>query len=309
MKNKNFFIVLSVMFFTENVSATANCPNGTTVDVNCWSCGQNCTAYLSDIKDAQGNTVNVTGTNTPAQKLTVTGTGDMQNYSVIPVTGVGNTSSAPWYASRDSITNIEVEQGITSLGAKSFAFMANVTDVQLPNGLEKLGDHAFHSCYNLTSIDIPDSVKSIEAEAFSDSRKLTSVTLPENLKTISSNVFGNTNLQNIAIPDNVTSIADNVFGGIDVVGGYYNKTSILNIYCDKNISKQCEDAVQWMQDLGRTVNVNLYQKSEGKLFYNNKWYDNANDIMSGNHFKKRIYTIDEANQVTGNKNSIHIRYK
>ena len=38
-------------------------------------------------------------------------------------------------------------------------------------------------------------------------------------------------------------------------------------------------------------------------------FQSANDILSGDYAKKRIYTIDEASKVSGMKNTFKIRYK
>jgi len=49
--------------------------------------------------------------------------------------------------------------------------------------------------------------------------------------------------------------------------------------------------------------------SGNQIFHNNRFYNSANDILSGNYDKKRIYTIDEANRASGKKNTFKIRYK
>ena len=43
--------------------------------------------------------------------------------------------------------------------------------------------------------------------------------------------------------------------------------------------------------------------------YKNKSYASIDDLLKGKHMPKRIYTIDEANAVTGNKNRVSIKYR
>ena len=42
---------------------------------------------------------------------------------------------------------------------------------------------------------------------------------------------------------------------------------------------------------------------------NGKFYTSLDDWLYGNHVKKRIYTIEEANKVAGDRNTVTIRYK
>ena len=90
----------------------------------------------------------------------------------------------------------------------------------------------------------------------------------------------------------------------------YDKATVTNLYCEEALVSQCEAALEWRKNMGADVKVVPYQAtSNGQVFYNNKWYNNANDILSGNYAKKRIYTVDEANKISGRKNTFKIRYK
>ena len=69
--------------------------------------------------------------------LTISGTGEMKNYS-------GNLNqSAPWHSNIKSIKSVVIEKGVTNIG-----------------------DYAFSSCNSLTSFTIPNSVTSICYYAF-----------------------------------------------------------------------------------------------------------------------------------------------
>ena len=47
----------------------------------------------------------------------------------------------------------------------------------------------------------------------------------------------------------------------------------------------------------------------GQIKADAKTYASLDDLASGNHIVKRIYTIDEANEVAGKVNSVKIRYR
>ena len=88
--------------------------------------------------------------------LTIFGNGAMSNYDW----------DAPWSEKCESIVNIVIKDGVTSIGNSAFA-----------------------SCFNLKNITIADSVQKIGSEAFQYSNVLTSITLPTSLKSIGQNAF------------------------------------------------------------------------------------------------------------------------
>ena len=90
-------------------------------------------------------------------KLMISGNGAMPDYS---------TGGAPWYEYAASIVEIEVAEGVTTVGRCAFYGLKAVTEVTLCDGIVKIGDHAFNGCRALTEIDIPDSVASIGTGAF-----------------------------------------------------------------------------------------------------------------------------------------------
>lgn len=303
MKKQTFLLTLA--FFLWNVPdvfSAANCPSGTTLNVDCWSCGATCTAYLSDIKDDAGNDVKIPWTETTAQKLTVTGSGEMKSY------GWG-ASTAPWQAYTDSVTDIYVE-GLTKIGNVAFRNMNKVNNIELSDTVEEIGNGAFFENVALKSIHLPNSVKILGDSAFSDCPNLEEVILPDNLLSIGAHAFANAKFTEIVIPETVQYLSADTFGALETANGaYYSKAKVITLYCSDALEEQCEAALQFRKDLGAEVNVMSYQTSGNQIFYNGRFYNNANDILSGSYIKKRIYTIDEANRVSGKKNTFKIRYK
>ncbi len=170
---------------------------------------------------------NVTWTLSDSGVLTLSGTGDMTN-----ATGTGKSQ---FYAYRNSIKSIVVEDGITSVGDWAFEYCKYVTSVSLPSTLKTIGRQAFADCYELTEVDLPLGLTSISSYAFSDCKKLATMTVPDSVIEMESGVFFRdsaleevvlsrnvevlsrdmfelcTSLRKVQLPANLTTIKDRVF--------------------------------------------------------------------------------------------------
>ena len=95
--------------------------------------------------------------------LTFKGSGDMNNIS----NGNGG-ERAPWYNSdyRDSITNIVIEEGITSVGSWAFISLKNVTTVKIPSTVTVIQPHAFQNCQGIKCMNLPNGLTAIGVDAF-----------------------------------------------------------------------------------------------------------------------------------------------
>ncbi len=260
------------------------------------SCGTNCTySYVQNGTD-QNNEPTYTLIMEPIDQNQEAST----QGSAICTDGCHNTSL--W--ADTNVTKVEIKEGITSIGSSTFEFMSTITEISLPEGLKNIGSEALNGTH-LTHIDIPSSVTSIGGWVFNISTLQSINGLPQGLTSIGAYTFANSSLTELVIPDSVTSMSIEAFGGIT---GYQGAT-IQTLYCSEALQSQCEAAVQWKKDLGRTVNVVPYQKYGDKFYYNGKFYTSPNDIIGDKHIQKRIYTIDEANRVAGQKNRVSIKYR
>lgn len=127
--------------------------------------------------------------------LTITydgsGTGLMPNYP--NPTGVG--TSAPWYVSRLSVTEISLPEGLTNIGNYAFYGFRNAsfTSIAIPSTVTSIGYNAFERCNQLTSITIPAAVTEIKYQAFKSCSALASVTFkPLAPPTLGDDVFSST---------------------------------------------------------------------------------------------------------------------
>ena len=96
-------------------------------------------------------------------KLTVSGTGEMPDYT--------SFTAVPWADLRNTISILEIGDGITNLGNYAFNGIA-ITKVAIPSSCKKIGMYAFYGCKKMTDIYIPASVVTIGTSAVSNCSKL-----------------------------------------------------------------------------------------------------------------------------------------
>ena len=243
--------------------------------------------------------------------LTLTGYGDINSYTRTAPNEVCCQTDAPWHWDKANITKVVIENepgtsGFSSVGVYAFSDMGHVQQVVLPEGLEEIKSSAFLACHALKDVNLPSSLTSIAGYAF-DAVPLEHIEIPSGITKIEGCAFGNAKFKSIVIPENVTSIDRYAF----TISTGESSTPLEKIYCPEHLIDQCTSALFFRTNAGLQTDVISYQKTaDGQVFYNNQWYASANDITSGNHIKKRIYTIDEATKVSKETgNTFKLRYK
>ena len=196
------FAMLAVCLFMLPKEAKAE-------EITSGTCGENLTWTLDD-----------TGT------LTISGEGEMYDYpsmpwdsaketiqNVIIEDGVTSIGDCAFYGC-SSLTTIDIPDTVTSIGWGAFYGCSGLTTIEIPYGVTNIGNQAFYGCSSLTTIDIPDTVTSIDAYAFWDCSSLTTITIPDGVTYIGNSTFhGCSGLTTIKIPDGVTYIGDQAFLG------------------------------------------------------------------------------------------------
>ena len=119
--------------------------------------------------------------------LTITGTGKMCDY--IEITDQYIIPTIPWMNIIDSIRNVIIGEGVTSIGNGAFYNCYNLTSAAISNSVKSIGDYAFSSCLDLTSVTIPNSVTSIGMYAFSGCERITSLLIPNSVTSIGDAAF------------------------------------------------------------------------------------------------------------------------
>lgn len=173
--------------------------------------------------------------------LTISGTGDMWDFSI---TGACNAQATPGAKKRpwkSSYRRVIISEGVTSIGNGAFlgnyriynlklpstltrigdeafypadsAFDGIIGTLALPSGLRSIGNDAFRGCNELTGdLIIPDTVTTIGAGAFSITGFNGKLVLPKGLTTIENYTFEWCNFTgNLSLPDSVEHIGNGAF--------------------------------------------------------------------------------------------------
>ena len=86
--------------------------------------------------------------------LTISGKGEMKNYT-----------ESPWSGS--NLKRIIIGDSVTTIGNYAFSACRSLTSVTISNSITTIGYSAFSGCSSLTSVTIPNSVTTISGELFS----------------------------------------------------------------------------------------------------------------------------------------------
>ena len=61
-------------------------------------------------------------------------------------------SPSPWYDYRSYIKNINIPNGVTSIGGYAFELCSSLTSITIPDGVTSIGSSAFNGCSNLDDV-------------------------------------------------------------------------------------------------------------------------------------------------------------
>lgn len=151
-----------------------------------------------------GTDGNITYTlNRKTGTLTVSGNGSMNDYAYTSDVGSnGAGSTAPWgdepknslfegQYNTDLITNIVIEEGVTSIGAYAFYGFDHLQSVTVPSTCQSIGEGAFARCTAIKSVDISETnITSVGASAFLGCTSLEAFYTADGVQTFGTNAFG-----------------------------------------------------------------------------------------------------------------------
>jgi hypothetical protein len=164
---------------------------------------------------AQGGTTGPLTWNLNGGTLTISGNGDMPDYSV------GGT---PWNLYLNSITAIVIQNGVTKIGNEAFNGCSSLPMCTIPNNVNTIGTRAFANCTSLQSVYIEPGTTTLTFTAYGDdSRKafygssIGSLHLGRRVNNYSANAPFRDNklLYSLVVGKNVTDIYDSYFDGCE----------------------------------------------------------------------------------------------
>ena len=134
--------------------------------------------------------------------LTISGNGAMNNYGYTSDVGAnGAGSTAPWgdqlknnlyegQYNTDLITNIVIEEGVTSIGNYAFYGFDHLTSVTIPSSVTSIGEGAFARCTSIKTVDISaTNITSLGYMAFLGCTSLEAFYTSDSVETFSTRIF------------------------------------------------------------------------------------------------------------------------
>jgi hypothetical protein len=185
--------------------------------------------------------------------LTISGNGAIPDYTL---------NGSPWKNSINSINNVVIQEGVTSIGQNAFADLYKMTSITIPNSMASIGSMAFYNCHALPSITIPSSVASIGDYAFQDCFALTSVTILRlTPPALGDDVFYNVTIADVTL--NVLQNAVDAYSAADVWKDFGNMqpASIVPIAA----LFRANSSLPRISVRGRTLTVSNLQSSSAPI--------------------------------------------
>ena len=214
--------------------------------------------------------------------LTITGTGEMDNYT-------GGIAGKPW--SYKNVKQVIIDDGVTTIGNFAFSGCTALTSINIPNSVKTIGDWAFSTCKALTSINIPNSVTTIEKGAFSYCYKLKQIDIPNSVTTLSKDLLSDCRaLESIRIHKDVVKIEEAAFDGC---------SNLTNISCEATTPPTCgTNAFKYVNKskcklLVPQASIDAYKVADEWKYFS---YIEATTDITNNVYNKTelvdVYTID-----------------
>ena len=153
-------------------------PDGNITIVDSGTCGDNLTWTLAD-----------NGT------LTISGTGAMQEYY--------HSYDKPWESLRESIKNVIIENGVTSISKYAFEDCQNIESVTMSDSVTSMGDNTFYNCISLKDVVLSNNLKYLGNYVFSYCSSLEQIYIPASVTSINTEAFRYcNNIANITVNSN-----------------------------------------------------------------------------------------------------------
>ena len=127
--------------------------------------------------------------------LTIEGSGYMDHYW-----NEDQQAPSPWYDHREQIKQLNIENGVLSIGVDAFAGLVNLREVTIPGNVESVHGYAFSECWNLRRVVVEDGVQRISGNAFGGCTQLTEIILPKKMEDLGE-ISGLDSLTNIVLPE------------------------------------------------------------------------------------------------------------
>ena len=171
-----------------------------------------CTAFAENVASGTCGE-NLTWTLDNQGKLTIVGSGDMDDYRIDRV---------PWYSNKYLITSVIIQGTVKKIGEYAFSDCSNLSTISFPDSLTNIAPRAFSGCEKLDNINLPSGVTSIAEGTFYRCTSLKNIELPNGVVIIHPNAFSDCrSLTEFTLPESVRIIGDGAFCSCSKLTAFY----------------------------------------------------------------------------------------
>ena len=135
-------MIPSFSFADETGGTGSSAGSGTTSAATSGNCGATGNDHVTWSFDKSSGT------------LTISGTGAMADYTVN-----GTVDDRPWKDYAESITKVQISEGVTSLGRCAFQNLTALKETNIPASITQLGDHIYRGDASLTTVNWAEGFK------------------------------------------------------------------------------------------------------------------------------------------------------
>lgn len=121
-----------------------------------------------------------------------------------------NTSANVNTVYSNCVRAIRIGNNVT-IGSHAFRQCNSLTDVTIPLGISSIASNAFANCYSLTSVTVPSGVTRINASAFNSCSSLALLSIPNSVTEMGTNVLNGSGINRVTLPNEMTAIGYGAF--------------------------------------------------------------------------------------------------
>ncbi len=142
------------------------------------------------------------------------GSGDMYEF-------MQYDTDVPWRPFHSTVTEVQIEEGITSIADCAFYGFTKLTDITLPDGIVHIGNRAFYQSA-IVNINFPASVRSIGEHAFNGCTGIVHLNFNQGLENIKQGAFYDcTSIETVVLTDQLMRFGSSAFKNCTSISSAY----------------------------------------------------------------------------------------
>lgn len=175
------------------------------------------------------------------------------------------------------VTDINIPDTVTSIGAYQFYGFDNVTSITIPDSVISIGKSAFSQCFAMTNATLGTGVTSIGANAFESCRSLKSLTMSKSVKTVGTSAFSSCTIENVYYDGTADELVSISYGD---KGCPVDEDGSTSVYLKNATSEQYDKFDNYYFDgtLVEWCQKNFSTKYSNPMYYASHFFINNKEV-------------------------------